>query len=103
MQLNYFLKEKFENFGTYQDAITKDIKQNFLFHSNISSSLNIGLLDLNELINKIVDFDAPYNAKRRIYTTNYWLARVYASIYEDNGVILRNSNFFEFKNAMPKR
>lgn len=50
IQLNYFLKEKFENFGFYQDAITKDTKQSFLFHSNISSSLNIGLLDLNELL-----------------------------------------------------
>ena len=46
---------------------------------NISSSLNMGLLDLNELINKIVDFDAPYNAKEGFYTTNNWLARVYAS------------------------
>ena len=103
MQLNYFLKEKFENFGTYQDAITKDIKQNFLFHSNISSSLNIGLLDLNELINKIVDFDAPYNAKegfiRQIIGWREFMLRV----YEDNGVILRNSNFFEFKNTMPKK
>jgi deoxyribodipyrimidine photolyase-related protein len=92
LQLDYFLKEKFENFGTYQDAITKDIKQNFLFHSNISSSLNIGLLDLHELIEKIVNFDAPYNAKE-------FMLRV----YEDDGVKLRNSNFFEFKNYMPKK
>ncbi|RJO58685.1 hypothetical protein DIR38_02210 [Aliarcobacter skirrowii] len=31
---NEFVKEKFENFGFYQDAITKDTKQSFLFHSN---------------------------------------------------------------------
>ena len=103
IQLNYFLKEKFENFGSFQDAITKDIKQNFLFHSNISSSLNIGLLDLNELINKIVNFDAPYNAKegfiRQIIGWREFMLRV----YEDDGVALRNSNFFEFKNPMPKK
>ena len=29
LQLNYFLKEKFENFGFYQDAITKDTKRVF--------------------------------------------------------------------------
>lgn len=103
IELNYFLKEKFENFGSFQDAITKDIKQNFLFHSNISSSLNIGLLDLTEVINKIVNFDAPYNAKegfiRQIIGWREFMLRV----YEDNGVALRNSNFFEFKNPMPKK
>ncbi|MDX4070273.1 hypothetical protein Q6A88_00975 [Aliarcobacter skirrowii] len=31
---NEFVKEKFENFGFYQDAIIKDTKQSFLFHSN---------------------------------------------------------------------
>jgi len=103
LQLDYFLKEKFENFGSFQDAITKDIKQNFLFHSNISSSLNIGLLDLNELIEKIVAFDAPYNAKegfiRQIIGWREFMLRV----YEDDGVALRNSNFFEFKNPMPQK
>lgn len=102
-QLNYFLKEKFENFGSFQDAITKDIKQNFLFHSNISSSLNIGLLDLNELIEKILAFEAPYNAKegfiRQIIGWREFMLRV----YEDDGVALRNSNFFEFKNPMPQK
>ena len=103
LQLNYFLKEKFENFGTYQDAIIKDTKQSFLFHSNISSSLNIGLLDLHELIDKIINFDAPYNAKegfiRQIIGWREFMLRV----YEDDGVKLRNSNFFEFKNPMPKK
>ena len=103
LQLDYFLKEKFENFGFFQDAITKDVKQNFLFHSNISSSLNIGLIDLNELIEKIVNFDAPYNAKegfiRQIIGWREFMLRV----YEDDGVKLRNSNFFEFKNKIPKK
>src|SRR5574344_1765139 len=100
---NEFVKEKFENFGFYQDAITKDTKQSFLFHSNISSSLNIGLIDLNELIEKIVNSKAPYNAKegfiRQIIGWREFMLRV----YEDDGVSLRNSNFFEFKNPIPKK
>src|SRR5574344_1518018 len=103
LQLNYFLKEKFENFGTYQDAITKDTKQSFLFHSNISSSLNIGLFDLNELIEKIVNSQSPYNAKegfiRQIIGWREFMLRV----YEDDEILLRNSNFFEFKNPIPKK
>lgn len=103
LQLDYFLKEKFENFGSFQDAITKDIKQNFLFHSNISSSLNIGLLDLNELIEKIVTFEAPYNAKEGFIRQIIGWREFMLRIYEDNGVALRNSNFFEFKNPMPQK
>lgn len=102
-QLNYFLKEKFENFGTYQDAMTRDTKQYFLFHSNISSSLNIGLIDLHKLIEKIVNANAPYNAKegfiRQIIGWREFMLRV----YEDNGVALRNSNFFEFTNDVPQK
>ncbi len=103
LQLHYFLKEKFENFGTYQDAITNDVNQYFLFHSNISSSLNIGLIDLHELIEKIVNANAPYNAKegfiRQIIGWREFMLRV----YEDNGVALRNSNFFEFTNNIPQK
>ena len=58
-----FLKEVWE-FWLISRCNHKDIKQSFLFHSNISSSLNIGLIDLNELIEKIVNSKAPYNAKR---------------------------------------
>ena len=37
-----FLKVKFKNFGSYEDAILID--DNFLFHSALSSSLNLGLI-----------------------------------------------------------
>uniref|UniRef100_UPI00404864B7 cryptochrome/photolyase family protein n=1 Tax=Aliarcobacter sp. TaxID=2321116 RepID=UPI00404864B7 len=100
LQLDYFLKEKFENFGSFQDAITKDESQYFLFHSNISSSLNIGLLSLDDVIQSIINANAPYNAKegfiRQIIGWREFMLRV----YEDDGVPLRNSNFFEFSNEI---
>ena len=103
LQLEYFIKEKFYNFGNYQDAITKDENQIYLFHSNISSSLNIGLIDLDYLIKKIINAQAPYNAKegfiRQIIGWREFMLRV----YENDGVELRNSNFFNFKNKMPKK
>lgn len=103
IQLNYFLKEKFEKFGTYQDSLTNDTKQYFLFHSNISSSLNIGLINLHELIEEIINANAPYNAKegfiRQIIGWREFMLRV----YENNGVALRNSNFFEFTNRVPEK
>ena len=40
--LNTFLEDRFQNFGIYEDAMLEG--KNFLFHSCLSSSLNIGLL-----------------------------------------------------------
>lgn len=55
------------------------------------------------IIEKIVNSQAPYNAKegfiRQIIGWREFMLRV----YEDNGVSLRNSNFFEFKNKIPKK
>ena len=41
--LDKFLKDKMNKFGPYQDFIIKD--ENYLFHSCLSSSINIGLLN----------------------------------------------------------
>ena len=103
IQLNYFLKEKFENFGTYQDAITKNTKEHFLFHSNISSSLNIGLIDLNELLLKIINYDASFNSKEGFIRQIIGWREFMLKIYQSSGTHLRNSNFFEFKNSMPQK
>ena len=55
------------------------------------------------MIEKIVNSEAPYNAKegfiRQIIGWREFMVRV----YEDDGTALRNSNFFEFKNPMPKK
>jgi deoxyribodipyrimidine photolyase-related protein len=97
----YFLKEKFAHFGDYQDAIVQN--ESFLFHSNISSALNIGLLDLKYVIEKVRDYpDVPFNAKegfiRQIIGWREFMLRV----YKDKSVTLRNANFFDFQNKMPQ-
>lgn len=51
--LKHFIKYKLECFGKYQDAIMKD--NNTLFHSVLSSSLNIGLLNPIDIIDCIRD------------------------------------------------
>lgn len=54
--LDCFISERLKNFGTYQDAVMEPTSKNtFLFHSGISSSLNIGLLDPKYVIQKILD------------------------------------------------
>lgn len=51
--ITHFIKHKLNNFGTYQDAIIKN--EPFLFHSLLSSSINIGLINPTQLINKIIN------------------------------------------------
>lgn len=53
--LQQFLKERFQNFGAYQDAITMDSSP-FLFHSGISSSLNIGILDPLHVVHEVIKY-----------------------------------------------
>jgi len=102
MVLHYFLEQKFTLFGDYQDAIVQ--KESFLFHANISSALNIGLLDLHEIIEVVRDYEGvPYNAKEGFLRQIIGWREFMLRIYKDKSVTLRNSNFFGFANKMPKK
>lgn len=46
--LNDFMKKKFSKFGTYQDAISKN--DPYIYHSLLSTSMNIGLLTPYDVI-----------------------------------------------------
>jgi deoxyribodipyrimidine photolyase-related protein len=50
--LNDFIKNKLKTFGKYEDAISKDILIGS--HSFLSSSMNIGLITADEIINAIL-------------------------------------------------
>ena len=55
--LNNFLKKKLKHFGKYQDAILVQKKYTSnLFHSILSSSLNIGLLYPTEVIDEVIKY-----------------------------------------------
>jgi deoxyribodipyrimidine photolyase-related protein len=99
--LEYFLKYKFERYGDYQDAIVKN--ENFLYHSNISSSLNIGLLDLNQIIETIKNYDVSYNSKEGFIRQIIGWREFVFNVYKSSHIPMRNSNFFGFKNTIPKK
>lgn len=48
-----FIKKRFKKFGPYQDFINKDTS--YLFHSCMSTSINIGLINPNDIWNMIKD------------------------------------------------
>jgi len=53
-RLDDFLKNRFEKFGPYEDAI--DQKRNWLFHSVLSPYLNMGLITPDEVVDKAVEY-----------------------------------------------
>lgn len=57
--LKTFLKERFHNFGTYQDAVHPD--HPFLYHSTISPALNIGLLTPQQVLKEALAYASKHN------------------------------------------
>lgn len=62
--MRHFFEEKFSSFGDYQDAIDPHI--HFGFHSVLSSSINIGLLTPDEVVEQAIEHanehDIPMNS-----------------------------------------
>ena len=52
--LNFFIKEKSNFFGDYEDAV--DQNDNILFHSALSPYINLGLITPEFIIQKILEF-----------------------------------------------
>lgn len=70
--LTSFIKNKFDKFGDYQDFIKKD--ESFLFHSILSSSINIGLLNPIDIINEIQKYKnkIPLNSYEGFIRQLFW-------------------------------
>ena len=66
----YFLKYKLKNFGEFQDAIVEE--NNTLFHSLLSTSINIGLLNPIDLAEKVEKVKAPLNSKEGYIRQLFW-------------------------------
>ena len=100
--LEYFLYHKFALFGDYQDAIACD--ESFVYHANISCALNIGLLDLQKVIEKIVSAEGiALNAKEGFLRQIIGWREFMLANYKQSGSAMRTSNFFALYNKMPQK
>ena len=92
--LKHFIKHKLENFGTYQDAILKD--HGFLYHSCISSSLNIGLLNPDYVLKEVLKIANKFEINniegfiRQILGWREYQRYCYLFYYNE----IKNSNYF---------
>jgi deoxyribodipyrimidine photolyase-related protein len=99
-----FLKERFKNFGPYEDAIKKD--NSYLFHSIISPLINVGLLTPREVINKVLKYskenEVPLNSLEGFIRQIIGWREFMRVIYVLEGVKQRNSNYWDNYYSMPK-
>lgn len=56
--LDAFLAERFRDFGTYEDALTR--RSSFVFHSGLSPLLNVGLLTPDQVLDRALAYGAEH-------------------------------------------
>jgi deoxyribodipyrimidine photolyase-related protein len=101
--LDDFLKHRFKNFGTYEDAIVA--QEHWLWHSVLTPMLNIGLLSPQQILAKALD----YGSKNSIALNNLegfvrqiigWREFI-RGIYWKVGVKQRTTNHFGYIRKIP--
>lgn len=105
--LEDFVKERLSKFGTYQDAILKD--EPFLFHSLLSSVINIGLITPKQVVD--VTIKQYEKNKKEIKINNFegfirqvigwreYMRMLYVLYYDE----LISSNYFDNKKKLNKK
>jgi len=101
--LEFFLVTKFSKFGIYQDAIVSS--ETFLYHSNLSSSLNIGLITPDDVINKAFEynlkFNIPINSLEGFIRQILGWREFIRGVYITNNKYQESANFWNSKNHLP--
>jgi deoxyribodipyrimidine photolyase-related protein len=94
-----FLDERLEHFGLYEDAIST--QHATLYHSAITPMLNIGLLNPNDVISRVLDRDVPLNSKEGFIRQVIGWREFMRGIYQHRGSAIRTRNFWNFERPMP--
>jgi len=102
--LDRFLNERFENFGAYEDALSRNHR--VLFHSVLTPVLNIGLLDPREIVDRALTHasrhQVPLNSLEGFIRQVIGWREFMAGIYRHRGVEIRNGNFWGHDRPMPR-
>ncbi len=100
--LNFFIREKSNLFGDYEDAVNQ--KDNILFHSALSPYLNLGLITPEIVIQKILEFHKKNKIK--INSLEGYLRQVIGwrefirGIYQNYSDKMETKNFFKHNRKM---
>ena len=100
--LDYFIDNKFTDFGSYEDAISS--QDTFLFHSALSPALNLGLLTPQDLLDKVGQCSAkgqiPLNSIEGFVRQIIGWREFIRGVYQLHGDEQQQSNFFGFKGKL---
>ena len=89
--LRDFFKNRLKNFGPYQDFVQKD--EDFMFHSILSSSINIGLLNPDQIIDEL----KKYKSRVNINSFEGYLRQLFWREYQRYTYIYLFENMFNGK------
>jgi deoxyribodipyrimidine photolyase-related protein len=99
-----FLKERFKEFGPYEDAIVKD--EIILNHSLLSPLINVGLISPKYVVQTAIEFaekhNIPLNSTEGFVRQIIGWREFIRGIYEVKGREERTKNFWNFKRKIPK-
>jgi deoxyribodipyrimidine photolyase-related protein len=99
-----FLKNRFYDFGPYEDAVVKD--ERVLNHSLLSPLINSGLLSPKFIINESIRFykkhNIPLNSCEGFIRQIIGWREFIRGVYEVKGSYERTHNFWNFSRKIPK-
>ena len=101
--LKDFLQQRFENFGTYEDALVPH--QGWLYHSVLTPMLNTGLLSPQNVIDTALKYAETHNIT--INNIEGFIRQIIGwrefmrATYVDLGVTMRTSNHWEHHKNIP--
>lgn len=100
--LSDFLENRLAFFGDYQDAIHET--EPFLFHSLLSSSLNLGLLTPGQVVEGVLQQDnIPLNSREGFLRQIIGWREFLRAVYIREGERQRTRNYFAHHKNMPRR
>ena len=101
--LDDFLQNRFEYFGTYEDAIVAN--ETTLYHSVLTPMLNIGLLTPQQIVDKTLIAAKKYNIP--LHSVEGFIRQIIGwrefirLVYEREGCKQRTTNYWKFKRKIP--
>ncbi len=102
--LNQFIDERLVNFGLYEDAIST--RHATIYHSAITPMLNIGLLDPQDVIDRVIakaaHCEIPMNSLEGFIRQVIGWREFMHGIYQHRGTAIRKGNFWGFTRTLPR-
>ena len=102
--LKQFFKERFHQFGDYEDAIVKE--ETLLNHSLLSPLINVGLLNPKRVVDQAIDYanenDIPINSLEGFVRQIIGWREFIRGMYVVKGTESRTANYWNHTRKLPK-